>query len=103
MPSIKIEGYQHTCERCKNSWQSFKAKPKVCAKCLSPYWDRKKLCEQYPQISALAIGESVCIPWPENFKSDGKNSHPVHYMLRNMTGYDVQYQALKGAIITRYK
>jgi len=42
MPKIKIEGF--LCNRCNHQWvpRDTTAKPMVCPKCKSPYWDTPK-------------------------------------------------------------
>jgi hypothetical protein len=38
---VKIDGWK--CERCNHVWPKTKdLKPRVCAKCHSPYWDRPR-------------------------------------------------------------
>ena len=37
--------YYHKCNRCKYEWISKKKKPKTCAKCRSPYWNKKRVRE----------------------------------------------------------
>jgi len=38
---IVVEGYR--CERCNSEWIPRKKDyPKVCPRCKSPYWDRKR-------------------------------------------------------------
>jgi uncharacterized C2H2 Zn-finger protein len=38
---VKIDGWR--CERCEHIWPKTKdLKPRVCAKCHSPYWDRPR-------------------------------------------------------------
>ena len=32
----------HICERCKKEWASKNENPVHCAKCNSPYWNKKK-------------------------------------------------------------
>jgi DNA-directed RNA polymerase subunit RPC12/RpoP len=35
---------RYTCLRCKHKWvPKTDKKPKVCPKCKSPYWDRKRI------------------------------------------------------------
>jgi predicted Zn-ribbon and HTH transcriptional regulator len=46
MPEITLKGY--LCERCGHKWppkEDTKAKPKVCPKCKSPYWDTPRRIE----------------------------------------------------------
>ena len=41
MGEITLKGYK--CERCGHKWiPREKEKPRVCPKCKSPYWDRKR-------------------------------------------------------------
>ena len=42
MVKFEVEGFQ--CERCKHKWvpRNIKDTPRVCPRCKSPYWDRKK-------------------------------------------------------------
>ena len=43
MGEKEIKLYEYTCERCGHKWiPRTKEKPRVCPKCKSPYWDRKK-------------------------------------------------------------
>lgn len=34
--------FKHTCNRCSKSWTSGNVKPKTCAKCRSPYWNKER-------------------------------------------------------------
>jgi predicted Zn-ribbon and HTH transcriptional regulator len=38
---VKVEMFQCHCERCGYDWKA-EEKPLRCAKCKTPYWDRKK-------------------------------------------------------------
>lgn len=41
MQKITMMGYR--CERCEHEWvPKTPKKPRVCPKCKSPYWDRKR-------------------------------------------------------------
>lgn len=41
MPEITLRGYQ--CSRCKHTWvPRDDARPLVCPKCKSPYWDKPR-------------------------------------------------------------
>lgn len=41
MPEITLRGYQ--CTRCNHTWvPRDEAKPLVCPKCKSPYWDKPR-------------------------------------------------------------
>lgn len=41
MPKVKLNGYE--CLKCKHRWVArTKEKPVCCAKCKTPYWDKKR-------------------------------------------------------------
>ncbi len=43
MGQKEIKLYEYTCERCFHKWiPRTTEKPRVCPKCKSPYWDRKR-------------------------------------------------------------
>lgn len=43
MGEKEIKLYEYTCERCTHKWiPRRQEKPRVCPKCKSPYWDKKK-------------------------------------------------------------
>ncbi len=43
MTAIKIKVWECTCERCGHRWIARNEKlPMTCARCRSPYWNRKR-------------------------------------------------------------
>ena len=61
MGEITLRGY--ICERCSHEWApriinrgaNTNAKPKVCPKCKSPYWNTRRKSEQtVPEIIIIA-------------------------------------------------
>lgn len=35
--------WHHTCERCEYDWATKNELPGHCAKCISPYWNKKRV------------------------------------------------------------
>ena len=44
----KIQVYAYVCERCGHKWvpRQQDVEPKVCPKCKSPYWNRKRALKE---------------------------------------------------------
>jgi Zn finger protein HypA/HybF involved in hydrogenase expression len=44
MAKVEITVMGYRCERCRHEWvpRASGAQPRVCPKCKSPYWDRKR-------------------------------------------------------------
>ena len=36
----------HTCNRCQEKWTSVNKDPGTCAKCRSPYWNKKRVMKK---------------------------------------------------------
>lgn len=43
-----VQDHTHTCLRCEGSWIGLTINPKICAKCLSPYWSRPRKTAPQP-------------------------------------------------------
>ncbi len=51
---------QHTCLRCANTWWPRRpTKPRRCARCKSPYWDRPRQVRSTPAPRVAALSPAV--------------------------------------------
>lgn len=89
MSTTAIEAFKHKCERCGREWISKLLTVKHCAKCGSPYWNKPRMTQRYPQVRALQSGQSIIVPWPASGPYEG---HPVTRLVKKL-GLTVEWKA----------
>lgn len=97
--------YEHNCMRCSSAWDSKLLSPTYCPHCKSPYWKNARAADKFEALRTLAPGQTLIVPWPADFATDGSQYHPVaratRYLSQRGEGrFYVAYDA-RGAIVTR--